>query len=348
MARKLDILVPHWKETREDMEPLLDSILVQQGVDLSEVGVIIAYDGPEASELPVGEWAERYPFEIEHVHADKGGVSHTRNAAFDAGSGEYCCFVDADDMYCDVCAFYILFREMEGAGFDVLVSVFREQTKGPDGNLTFINRGDMMRDGIDQVFVHGKCYNRKFLEDNRIRFSDPLTVHEDSFHTGLALAVAKPDRTKFSGQPFFLWRWRDDSVCRHDPDYILKTLPNLIASADALVSELIQRMMPEQARMRVGAMVLDIYYTLNKPEWLNVGNAAYRKKVERDFAAFYRKYRSLWDELSEQEKTAISNGIRARSVGEGMLMEPITLADWLKKILRENKAPGKKKPSAVV
>jgi len=37
--RRLDLLVPHWKETPEEMEPLLDSVAMQQGVDLSEVGV---------------------------------------------------------------------------------------------------------------------------------------------------------------------------------------------------------------------------------------------------------------------------------------------------------------------
>ena len=42
----LDILIPQYKETDEVIKPLLDSIAIQQNVDLeNEVGVIICNDG---------------------------------------------------------------------------------------------------------------------------------------------------------------------------------------------------------------------------------------------------------------------------------------------------------------
>ena len=42
----LQILVPQYMETEETLRPLLDSIELQQGVDLAnEVGVIIVNDG---------------------------------------------------------------------------------------------------------------------------------------------------------------------------------------------------------------------------------------------------------------------------------------------------------------
>ena len=45
---KLQILVPQYKETDEIIKPLLDSIEVQQNVDLkNEVGVIIVNDGTD-------------------------------------------------------------------------------------------------------------------------------------------------------------------------------------------------------------------------------------------------------------------------------------------------------------
>ena len=45
---KLQILVPQYKETEEIIRPLLDSIAIQQNVDLkSEVGVIIVNDGTD-------------------------------------------------------------------------------------------------------------------------------------------------------------------------------------------------------------------------------------------------------------------------------------------------------------
>ena len=45
---KLQILVPQYKETDEIIKPLLDSIEVQQNVDLAnDVGVIIVNDGTD-------------------------------------------------------------------------------------------------------------------------------------------------------------------------------------------------------------------------------------------------------------------------------------------------------------
>ena len=45
---KLQILVPQYQETEDIIKPLLDSIEVQQNVDLkNDVGVIIVNDGTE-------------------------------------------------------------------------------------------------------------------------------------------------------------------------------------------------------------------------------------------------------------------------------------------------------------
>jgi hypothetical protein len=40
----------------------------------------------------------------------------------------------------------------------------------------------------------------------------------------------------------------------------------------------------------------------------------------------------MWNKLSNDEKMQLSNSIRQRSVMEGMMMENITLDDWLNKI----------------
>jgi hypothetical protein len=40
----------------------------------------------------------------------------------------------------------------------------------------------------------------------------------------------------------------------------------------------------------------------------------------------------MWEKLSNADRLQLSNNIRQRSIYEGMLMENITLEDWLKKI----------------
>lgn len=320
---KIQILIPHHHETAEIIEPLLDSIAIQQQVDFSEVGAVIAYDGADAYALPVKEWRKKYPFEIKHIHAKKGGVSATRNAALDASTADYVMFCDADDMFCHACGLYIIFNEIK-QGFDTLTSCFIEQTKTPDGEFTFINHD------MDSTFVHGKVHRRGYLIEKNIRFNPALTIHEDSYFNILAQNLT--ENAKYCPTPFYLWRWRDDSVCRHDKDYILKTYNNMLDSNDALVEQFIERGHEDKACFYIGFMVFDAYYTMNKKEWTDKTNKGYRDAVEKRFSRYYAKYKARFNSLSDQERMIISNGVRSRSVGEGMTMEILTIGEWLEHI----------------
>lgn len=323
---KLQLLVPHYKETPDVIEPLLDSIAIQQSVDFNEVGVIIAYDGNEAFELPESEWTEKYPFKIEHEKCEHNGVSATRNAALDASTADYVMFCDADDMFCHACGLFIIFQEIE-IGFDTITSVFIEETRIPQTKqIVYINHD------MDSTFVHGKIHRRQYLIDNNIRFNPALTIHEDSYFNILAKELAPPERAKYCPTPFYLWKWRDESVCRHDPDYILKTYNNMIDSNDALVDQFRNRGVEDKARFYVGFMLFDAYYTMNKQEWRSKTNKQYRKAVNSRIGMYYKKHKSEWSQISEQEKMLISNGVRSRSVGEGMLMENITMDSWIKQL----------------
>ena len=292
---KLQILVPHYKETVEEMKPLLDSIAIQQNVDFNEIGVVI--------------WEHK-------------GVSAARNACLFAATADYVMFCDADDMFYNACGLWILFREME-TGFDSLVSVFTEETR-LNGSVTYINRE------MDSTFVHGKVHRRQYLSEQEIRWNEKLTIHEDSYFNILCQNLSA--NVKYCPTPFYLWRWRDASVCRHDPKYILKTYRNMIDSNDALVDEFIRRSRSDKAAFFAAFMVFDAYYTMNKPEWVNQENKEYRDSTERRFRSYFLKHEELWDSISSQDKMQISNGVRNRSVSEGMMMEALTIDQWLRHV----------------
>lgn len=324
---KLQILVPHYKERPEEMSPLMDSIALQQSVDFGEVGVIIVYDGEEATPLPEEEWAKRYPYSIKHLRISHGGVSAARNAALDAAEADYVMFCDADDMFCHVCGLYLIFREMPKQ-FDTMTSAFVEETKDKDTHEpTYVSHN------TDSTFVHGKVHRREYLLEKGIRFNPKLTIHEDSYFNILAQNLVD-DKAKalYCPTAFYLWKWRDASVCRHDKDYILKTYTNMLDSNDALVDEFARRGLDEKARSFVGFMIFDAYYALNKREWLEQTNKAYRDAVERRFADYYDKHRAQWNAIEPKERMTISNGIRTRFVNEGMPMESITIGAWLELI----------------
>lgn len=320
---KLQILIPHYRETPEEIVPLLDSIAIQQAVDMSEVGVIIADDGPDATPLPC-EWGDKYPFIIEHLaQPEHVGVSATRNAALDAATADYVAFSDCDDMFCHACGLHIIFNEIE-RGFDTLVSTFIEETRDPQTKRPLFVNHDM-----DSTFVHGKVHRRAYLVENGIRFNPKLTIHEDSYFNILAQNLADPEQARYCPTPFYLWKWRDSSVCRHDPDYILKTYNNMLDSNDALVTEFERRGRHDKATFYTAFMVFDAYYTMNKREWLDKTHADYRQAVEERFSRYYADHKALWEEVTDADRMMISNGVRSRSVMEGMPMETITIDAWL-------------------
>ena len=137
---------------------------------------------------------------------------------------------------------------------------------------------------------------------------------------------------KYCPTAFYLWRWRDDSVCRHDPKYILKTYGNMLDSNDALVDEFLRRGMGDKASFYTAFMIFDAYYTMNKPEWINQENREYRQSTEMRFAQYYAKHEDLWKNLPAADRMTISNAVRSRSVMEGMQMEAVTIDGWLKHI----------------
>ena len=320
---KLQILIPQYNETDEVIKPLLDSIAIQQNVDFSEIGVIICNDGSDI--FLSDELINSYPFEIKYYKEPRGGVSATRNACLDKATADYVMFCDADDMFYNACGLWILFREIDNGVFDSLVSVFIEETRTPETKeVIYINHE------MDSTFVHGKVHRRKYLIDKKIRWNPNLTIHEDSYFNILCQNLSK--NVKYCQTPFYLWKWRDESICRHDPKYILKTFNNMIDSNDALIEEFLNRNIIDKARFFVAFMIFDSYYTMNKPEWINQENKEYRDSTEHHFAEYYKKYKNMWEKVPTNDKMAISQQIRGRSVMEGMQMEKITIEDWLKHI----------------
>jgi glycosyltransferase involved in cell wall biosynthesis len=324
---KLQILIPQYKETDEVVKPLLDSIAIQQNVPFEDIGVIICNDGSDV--FLSDELLNSYPFTVEYYKEEHHGVSATRNACLDHATADYVMFCDADDMFCNACGLWIIFREMV-TGFDSIMSAFIEETRIPDTReIAYITHS------TDSTFVHGKIHRRQYLLDKKIRWNDSLTIHEDSYFNILCQNLS--DQVKYCPTPFYLWKWRDDSVCRHDPKYILKTYKNMLDSNDALVDEFIKRGIQDKALFYTAFMVFDAYYTMNKPEWINQENQQYRNMTENRFSQYYSKHEGMWKSISPQDKMQISNAVRSRSVNEGMMMEAITIDDWLKHIKKLNK-----------
>ena len=144
---KLQILVPQYKEKKDVIKSLLDSIALQQGIDFKDIGVIIVNDGYPKSKLP-DKFLKSYPFKIEYYMEEHRGVSGTRNACLDHATADYVMFCDADDMFFSLVGLNVMMVEMD-KGFNSLTTKFYEEVKR-DGKFYFTEHKQ------DRTFVHGK------------------------------------------------------------------------------------------------------------------------------------------------------------------------------------------------
>ena len=319
---KLQILVPQYNEDESIIKPLLDSIAIQIKVDFSEIGVIIVNDGSDC--LLDANFLKSYPFKIDYYEKSHEGVSAARNFALDMATADYVMFCDADDMFYKVNGLWMVMKEIN-KGFDCLISLFYEEWKHPEtGDFYFVEHS------ADSVFVHGKVHRLKHLIDNNIRWNDSLTIHEDSYFNTLSINLTTD--VKYQKNGFYLWRYRENSICRHDPKYMLKTYKNLLDSNDALIDEFIEREKIKEANLYASMMILEAYYNMNKSEWLDQMNLEYRNETERRFKDYFLKHEKCWRDLDEKERMEISERLRARNAKEGMLIESIGLNEWLEHI----------------
>jgi len=322
MNRKLDILVPQYKETDRIIKNLLDSIAFQQNIDFKRIGVIIVNDGTDIHLSK--KLLKSYPFTIEyHLNSHKG-VSATRNACLDHSKAEYVMFCDADDMFSSIFGLGIVLSEMDRNNLDALYTPFIEECHW--GNrIVFNNRVK------DHTFVHGKAYRRKYLVKKNIRWNESLTIHEDSYFNYLALKLTK--KVKYVEERIYLWKNREDSVCRRDKNYRFNTYVNLLNSNSALVREFIRRKKRKDAILSVTSMIYKAYYDLNDDDWYKEENRDFKYIAEKRFKSYYKEFKKLFDKAENIDRINILEAIKIKYLRQGRFTENITFKDWIEHIL---------------
>lgn len=319
---KLQIIVPQYKETEEIVRPLLTSIALQQGIDLGEIGVIIVNDGSDVKLS--NEFIGSFPFHIDYIIAPHGGVSAARNVGLDFATADYVMFCDDDDMFISACGIYLIFDAIEKGQFDVFVSRFSEELCNKEtGKISYINHGI-----DDATFVHGKVYRRQYLVEKRIRWNPNLTIHEDSYFNFLCRACAKQENIRFCNDVFYLWKYRPDSVCRTDKQWIIKTYVHMIDSTTALTDALLCRGKLNYAARTAANLMIRSYFRTNMDEWNAPENREYKKKNEEELKKFYKKYWPVVEKMDRKEYNELWRTLTNDAMNKGLYTPKMSFNAW--------------------
>lgn len=326
---RLDIIVPHYKEPWDVCAYLFDSIALQRGIFWGNVKVIVVNDG----DCLIDEKNfEKYPYKVEYLVKEHGGVSAARNYGLDHSDADYVMFCDIDDGFLSNYGLHLVFSAMQ-ENLDYIYSNFVEET------FTAANTMTIVRHDRDFTFMHGKIYRRGFLVDNDIRFDPSMTLHEDGYFNTLALVVAQKNK-KIKGieTPFYLWRWNDNSTVRKDrEDFVLRTYENLMQTRIGACAQLKKRNYIEEYKTSVCLTVLNSYYDFQKPSYYTAKNEKHLRIAEKAFKKFWVLFGKDFKNCTNEMVAQIAQSARKNACENGMLMERQDIKTWLRHIENEVK-----------
>ena len=319
---RLEILVPQYNETDDIIKPLLDSIRIQQGISMDDIGVIICNDG---SDIYISdELLNSYPYSIIYHKCPHRGVSATRNACLDLATSEYVMFCDADDMFLSALGLWLIFNEIDKHGFDDLSSEFlSEEIDKKTGKFSY---GIYDRDG---VFIHGKVFRRKYILDNDIRFNENLTICEDC--NFVALAQSYTNNHCYISKPFYIWKWREGSVSRKDLSFAYDSQIQMLESNKDLLEKLLAKDLFDSAAVYAVQMVINFYYTSTSSDWANRLDSIEYKNMFNGYSNWFNLFGFLWKGVSFRDKVEVVYQLYSNMVVYDPSDEVCAIETWLVK-----------------
>lgn len=212
----LDIIIPHYKEKPEEIRHLLDSIEMQVGIDLSKaIRVTIVNDKNDEALKKLLDYVQNahYNFPINLLqNKENSGAGIARQNGFLNTELPYVMFCDADDeLYAADSLMkiinYVNLLEVQGKKWSYVWGDFYEEQKLDDKsyNLLIHNTPSM-------IWMHGKIFNRKFIQEHNIKFHPWLRTFEDTYF-GKCVGLSAPKNCIYHcPEIIYLWKRNPNSV----------------------------------------------------------------------------------------------------------------------------------------
>lgn len=318
--KKIQFLVPQYKENEETISFLLDSIESQLHMDKKDMGVIICSDGGEY--ILDEKIFTKYSYDIQYVICEHRGVSATRNSALLLSDAEYVMFCDADDGFVSNIGVYSLVKSLDLNPKSEMLSskIFIEDRV--EGMPEFII-GDH-----NNTFVHGKIFRREFLISNELYFDERLMIHEDSYFCNIVNFFAK--NKVYNDNAFYCWRKNPNSVSNQEY-YFVKTMWRLLLTNNSLVNTMKSiNIESSQISNTVVDVVLQVYCELQNPEWYLEEHKEYLDRIYGVLYWYIMENLEYYNALSEDNfKTLLSN---VRNGHHYRCIEKFTIDQFIKNI----------------
>lgn len=241
---------------------MLDSLVSQNFRDME---VVISDD---CSTEPYDDIVQRYEKKLNIVRTKTAYnccPGNTRQAGYDASSGDWVIFGDQDDEFVSG-AFLKVFKqidksERDGFRFPIVTSDFDEGSY-VKGQFRLIRKHQR-----SYGWTHGKFYRREWWERNHVSYKHDLKSHEDIYLSSLATCILDETKEQPMYAPVLTYRWlkRPDSITQgEDRLFIENHLPEYIESTGRVFLDYYKRRGEEALKIAkyqaVGVVLYSYFY----------------------------------------------------------------------------------------
>lgn len=191
----------------------------------------------------------------------KGGLSYSRNWSMELASADYITFVDSDDKL-NPQFIEATYNEIVKNDVDIVKTAFvigfEEQVSYSQG----LGRVVVPSDNITPLMTYNyleawsTLYNKKFLLDNGLKFSDKYKIHENFLFSVQALSKTNKDIILLDNVDGYVWNLKREGA--HDKHVQLEQMGDVIECSSKMVSTLVENNQPTEAIETLLPFVLSI------------------------------------------------------------------------------------------
>ena len=291
--KKLEIILPIYREDIETIAPMLSSINNQIACTPSDYLLTLVNDcGPTTvTEEDIKKYLWKFDFQILKT-PENGGPGVARQFGIDCSKAEYVMLGDCDDMLQNNMVFHFFENQL-----------YKDQ---PDFAHTkwfayhyIPNAGNVIQPmNPEFTWFFGKFYKREFLEKYKLREDPRLRVHEEI--QIVRLAPHYSTNAKYYDFPTYIWCTSEGSITRrNNQEYAYTGMATYIWSNDILLDRLIKLNREEALKQAVQCMLLT---------WASFQNCDYdgiakdwKEQTEQMASYFINKW-NLEIELQKKQK----------------------------------------------
>ena len=326
----LDIIVTHYNEPWKTGKKFFDMLALQRGISFDDFRVLLVNDGQENA-IPAENFTD-YPYQVDILTINHGGVSVARNAGIDHAAAKWVNFCDFDDTYASVHALREVLNVLKTDAYDLLFADFISEDKMKSGETLLHRRGD------NSVFIHAKYWRLEWLKETGIKFDPALKFNEDSAFCAIANNLMDFKRT---GQittdiPIYVWCFSENSATT-TPGNRVKCLIGLYERNKVVCESFRQTGDYKRYCGMVSRTVHDAYWSFNLekvPEEMNASIEDFRQWWKEHKQYFFDCDPELMKEVVEASRAEHEHGDREEEArflhtNDLIVNKAVGLSQWL-------------------